>query len=44
MEPKKEHTEHEEDGTKIERSIYDDPETRTHAVEIKIETTNEKPD
>jgi hypothetical protein len=42
MEPKKEHTEREENGTKVERNTYDDPDTKTHAEEIKIETTIEK--
>jgi hypothetical protein len=36
MEPKKEHTEQEEDGTKVERRTYDDPNTNTHVEEIKI--------
>jgi hypothetical protein len=36
MEPKKEHTEHEENGTKVERTTYNDPDTNTHAEEIKI--------
>jgi hypothetical protein len=40
MEPKKEHSEHEENGKKIERTIYDDPDTDTHAEEIKIKSTN----
>jgi hypothetical protein len=40
MEPKKERTEHDENGTKVERSTYDDPDTRTHAEEIKIERTD----
>jgi hypothetical protein len=39
MEPKKEHTEHEENGNRIERTTYDDPDTGTHADEIKIEST-----
>jgi hypothetical protein len=30
MEPKKEQTEHEENGTKIERTTYNDPDTDTH--------------
>ena len=38
MEPKKEHKiEHEENGTKIERTTYDDPDRNTHNEEIKIE-------
>jgi hypothetical protein len=28
MEPKKEHTEHEENGTRVERTTYDDPGTK----------------
>jgi hypothetical protein len=36
MEPKKEHIEHEEDGTKVERTTYDNPGTNTHVEEIKI--------
>jgi hypothetical protein len=39
MEPKKERTEHNENGTKVERTTYDDPDTRTHSEEIKIEKT-----
>ena len=42
MEPKKEHTEHEENGTKVERTTYDDPDTKSHAEEIKIERTEEE--
>jgi hypothetical protein len=36
MEPKKEHTEQGENGTKVERTTYDDPNTNTHFEEIKI--------
>jgi hypothetical protein len=36
MEPKKEHIEREEDGTKVERTTYNNPDTNTHAEEIKI--------
>jgi hypothetical protein len=39
MEPKKEHSEHEKNGKKIERTSYDDPDTGIHAEKIKIETT-----
>ena len=42
MEPKKEHTEHEENGTKAERNTYDDPDTKTRAEEIKIERTGKE--
>jgi hypothetical protein len=34
MEPKKEHTEHKENGKKVEQTTYDDPDTKTHAEEI----------
>jgi hypothetical protein len=37
MEPKREHTEDEESGTRIERTTFDDPETNTHSEEIEIE-------
>jgi hypothetical protein len=42
MEPKKEHSEHEENGTRLERTTYDDRDTKTHAEEIKIERTEEE--
>ncbi len=42
MEPKKEHAEDEENGTNVERNTYDDPDTKTHAEEIKIETTTDE--
>ncbi len=42
MEPKKEHTEHEENGKRIERTTYDDPDTGTHAEEMKIESTTDE--
>ena len=42
MEPKKEHAEREENGTKVERNTYDDPDTKTHAKEIKIEKTTDE--
>jgi hypothetical protein len=38
MELKQEHTEHEENGTKVERDTYDDPD----AEEIEIETTTDE--
>ena len=44
MEPKKEYSQHEDNGKKITRSRYDDPETKTHVVEIKIEGSEEGPD
>jgi hypothetical protein len=37
MEPKKEHTEHEENGYRETHETYDDPETNTHVEEVKIE-------
>jgi hypothetical protein len=37
MELKKEHTEHEENGTRVERTAYYDPDTKTRTEEIKIE-------
>jgi hypothetical protein len=37
MEPKKEHTEHEENGYRETRETYDEPETNTHVEEVKIE-------
>ena len=37
MEPKRKHTEDEENGTRIERTTFDDPESNTHSEEIKIE-------
>jgi hypothetical protein len=42
MEPKKEHSEHEENGKTIERTSYDDPDTGTHAEEIKIDSTTDE--
>jgi hypothetical protein len=44
MEPKKEYSEHEEDGVRETRSTYYDPETKTHVEEIKIERTEEQSD
>jgi hypothetical protein len=44
MEPKKEHIEHEENGKRIERTTCDDPDTDTHAEEIKIESTTDERD
>jgi hypothetical protein len=43
MEPKKEHTEREEDGTRVERTSYYDPDTGTHGEKIKVEKTEEEP-
>ncbi|MBV9877417.1 MAG: hypothetical protein JO025_21995 [Verrucomicrobia bacterium] len=37
MEPKTKHTEYEENGTRIERTTVDDPDTNTHSEEIDIE-------
>ena len=37
MEPKKEHTEHEENGYRETRETYDDPETNRRVEEVKIE-------
>jgi hypothetical protein len=44
MEPEKEYSEHEEDGVREIRWTYDDPETKAHVEEIKIERSEEKPD
>jgi hypothetical protein len=45
MEPKKEHIEHEEDGTKVGRTTYDDPDTNTQVEEIKIgKRTEDEPE
>jgi hypothetical protein len=44
MQPKKERIEHEENGARVERTTYDDPETRTHVEEVKIEKTEEEPE
>jgi hypothetical protein len=44
MEQKKEQNEHEEEGARVTRTTYDDPETKTHVEEIKIEQTEEEPD
>jgi hypothetical protein len=43
MEPKKEHTEHEENGFRETRDTYDDPETNTHIEEVKIEPIKDEP-
>jgi hypothetical protein len=43
MEPKKKHSEHEENGARVERTTYDDPETKTHVEEVKIEKTEDEP-
>ena len=34
----------EENGARVERTTYDDPETRTHVEEVKIEKTEEEPE
>jgi hypothetical protein len=44
MQPKKEHIEHEENGARVERTTYDDPETKTHVEEVKIEKNEEEPE
>jgi hypothetical protein len=44
MEPKKELSEHEENGKKVTRTTYDDPETKTHVEEVKIEGTEQEPE
>jgi hypothetical protein len=44
MEPKKDYSEREENGERVRRTTYDDPETKTHVEEIKIEGTEEEPD
>jgi hypothetical protein len=42
MEPKKEHTEHEENGKRIQHTTYYNPDAETHAEEIKIESTTDE--
>jgi hypothetical protein len=42
VELKKEHTEHEENGTKVERDTYDDPDTKTRAEEIEIDRNHNR--
>jgi hypothetical protein len=44
VEPKKEHTEHEENGTRIEQTTFDDPDTKTHGEETKIERDDDEND
>jgi hypothetical protein len=44
MDPKKEHSEYYDGGTKVERTIYDDPKTNTHVEEIEIEKKDEESD
>lgn len=44
MEPKKEYSEREQNGKRVTRAKYYDPETKTHVEEIKIEETKEEPD
>ena len=46
MEPKKEHmehSEHEKNGTTVERTSFYDPDTGKHGEKIKIEKTEEEP-
>jgi hypothetical protein len=43
MEPKKEHSEHEENGYRETRETYDDPDTNTHIEEVKIERIEDDP-
>ncbi|MBV8224874.1 MAG: hypothetical protein JO232_06785 [Verrucomicrobia bacterium] len=42
MELKKEYSEHEENGDKVTRTTYYDPETKTHVEEVKIERIKEE--
>jgi len=44
MEPKRKHTEDQENGTRIEQTTFDDPETNTHSEEIKIERKQQEDD
>jgi len=44
MEPKRKHTEDEENGTRIEQTTFDDPETNAHSEEIKIERKKQEDD
>jgi hypothetical protein len=44
MEPKKEHSEYEDAGTRVVRATYDNPETSTHAEEIKVEKVDGEKD
>jgi hypothetical protein len=44
MEPEKEYSDREENGVREIHSTYYDPETNTHVEEVKIETTEKKPD
>lgn len=44
MEPKKEYSEHEENGDRVTRTTYYDPETKTHVEEVKIEGIEEEVD
>ena len=44
MEPKKEHGSDDGDGTKVERKIYEDPETGARIEEVTIEKTMEGSD
>jgi hypothetical protein len=42
MEPKREHSEHQEGDTRIERTTYDDPDTKTHTEEVRIEKSEKE--
>ena len=42
MELKKEYSEHEENGDRVTRTTYYDPETKTHVEEVKIEGIEEE--
>jgi len=44
MEPKKEYSEHEENGDRVTRTTDYDPETKTHVEEVKIEEIEEEVD
>jgi hypothetical protein len=44
MEPEKEHASDDDDGTKVEKKIYVDPETGTRIEEVTIEKTVEGSD
>jgi hypothetical protein len=42
MEPKREHSEHQDGDTRIERTTYDDPDTKTHTEEVRIEKSEKE--
>jgi hypothetical protein len=44
MEPKTEYSEHEENGERVTRTKFYDPETHTDVEEVKIERVEEEPD